>query len=61
MPTLNKLQLWLIERWVALTVLLGSIAIPALAFVILQWVFIPVWGRYGYWIWANGGSSSGSW
>jgi len=29
--------------------------------VAFQWVFIPVWGRYGYWIWAHGGSSSGSW
>jgi len=29
--------------------------------IVIQWVFIPVWGRYGFWIWAHGGSSSGSW
>jgi hypothetical protein len=46
--------------WIVMA-LLGALAVPVVTFVILQWVFIPVWGRYGYWVWVNGGSSSGSW
>jgi hypothetical protein len=52
----------IIAIWVALVVtVFGTVAVPVFVAIVIQWVFIPVWGRYGFWIWAHGGSSSGSW
>ena len=42
-------------------IFLGGIAMLGFQLAIFQWIWIQVFGNYGFWAWAVGGSSSGSW